>query len=624
MRYIGGKTQLLSDIHDAIRDVAPGANSVIDLFSGSGVVAEYLKQQNYEVICNDQMYFSYVLLRGITQISSRPQFSSLKIDDPVDYLNSLTYEDSGIDIKDCFIYQNYAPHDDCERMYFTPENAIKIDIIRITIEHWRNEDKITEDEYYYLLASLISAVPYVSNIAGVYAAYLKHWDPRAHKGLELKYNAISKTKVKVKSYNEDYTDLLGKVKADVLYSDSPYNTREYLPNYHILETIAKYDYPAIKGITGMREYKKQKSDFCSKATVSEAFERMISMADVKYVIISYNNEGLISTEELSRICEKYAEEGTFKLIEIPYRRYKSKIPNKKAGLMEQLYCFKKAKCRYVKSPFNYIGGKHKLLPQIEALFPKHINKMLDLFCGGCDVAVNTIAKEVYANDINNFVIEILSTMQENSIEDLLCKIDNNIAKWGLTKTDKDAYMKFRDYYNKTHDPIDLYTLMCYSFNYQFRFNSSHEYNNPFGKDRSCFSDTMRDNLKRFHRRLSNIHFSSENFKSFDISCFGKGDFIYADPPYLITTGTYNDGKRGFEGWTAEDDAALFKLLDEADKKGIKFALSNVIKHKGITNEPLIAWSKKYTVHYLDYNYNNSNYHSKNTDKETSEVLITNY
>lgn len=623
MRYIGGKSQLLNNIEDAIREIAPDAKSVIDVFSGSGVVSAYLKSKNYNVICNDQMYFSYVLMRGSIQLTKEPEFKGLDAD-PLTILNALRIEDTDINIDDCFIYQNYAPHDGCERMYFTPENALKIDILRITIERWLNEGSISEDEYFYLLASLISAVPFVSNIAGVYAAYLKHWDPRAHKTLTLEPVDISPSSTKATAYNEDGTVLLKTVKADVLYSDSPYNSREYLPNYHILETVAKYDYPEIKGVTGVREYSAQKSDFCSKATVHEAFESMLREAQVRYVVISYNNEGLISTEDLTKICRKYAVEGTFKLIEIPYRRYKSKIPNDKKGLVEQLYCFEKNPCKYIKSPFNYIGGKYKLLPQIEELFPKHINRMLDLFCGGCDVAVNTITKEVYANDINYHVIDIMKAMQQYDISSLLDRIDSTISKWGLTKTDKDAYTRFRAHYNDTKDPIDLYVLMCYSFNYQFRFNSNHEYNNPFGRDRSSFNETMRCNLIKFHRRIKDIQFSSMNFKEYDISRFKRGDFIYADPPYLITTGSYNDGKRGFEGWSSDDDKALFALLDKADKKGVKFALSNVLEHKGCKNEALVQWAKRYNIHFLEYNYSNSNYHGKNTDKETVEVLITNY
>lgn len=626
MRYIGGKSLLLDEIGKTIKEIAPKAKTIIDIFSGSGVVANFFKEEQYNVICNDQLYFSYVLLRGITQLNKMPSFKKLGIDNPIDYLNNLIFDDTKIDIKKCFIYQNYAPHDNCNRMYFSVDNALKIDIIRLTIEQWKTENLINEDEYFYLLASLISAVPFVANIAGVYAAYLKHWDPRALKPLKLEMPKINATKKHIIAYNTTCNELLENVSADVLYSDSPYNAREYLPNYHILETIAKYDYPIIKGVTGMRDYKSQKSDFCVKAKVNNAFEMMIRKADVKYIVISYNNEGLISTEDLTAICKKYAVEGTFHLKEIPYRRYKSKIPNQEKGLCEQIYYFEKKQQYYIKSPMNYIGGKYKLLPQIEKLFPKNINKMLDLFCGGCDVTSNVIAKEIYANDINNFIIDIFKEFQKRDITSLLNEMDDIIADYALSKTNKEGFLKLRTHYNKSTEknPLELYVLVCYSFNYQFRFNSMHEYNNTFGKNRSCFSPKMRANLIKFCKAIKNVHFSSENFKTIDISSLNQFDFIYADPPYRITTGSYNDGKRGFEGWTREDDIALFSLLDKANKKGVRFALSNVLSHKGIENKELIEWASHYNIHYLNFNYNNSSYHGKNTKDKTIEVLITNY
>ena len=593
------------------------------------MVAYFLKSKGYKVYPNDFLFFSYVLLRGTIQLNKKPTFKGLKIKNPIDYLNSLSIDSTNITIKNCFIYQNYAPHDNCKRMYFQPHNAIKIDIIRQTIEAWRNTKKIDDDEYYYLLASLITAVPSVSNIAGVYGAYLKKWDPRSYKELTLTEPELTNSKYKCWAFNGDYKKVLKGLKADVLYSDSPYNSREYLPNYHILETIARYDCPVIKGVTGMRNYDNQKSEFCKKVTVHQAFESMIQCANVKYVVISYSTEGLISTEELTNICKKYAAPGTFTLKEISYSRYKSKPSNKENCLKEQIYFFRKKSSNiqnkiFNKSPMNYIGGKYKLLPQIVKFFPSKINKMADLFAGGCDVCANIEAKHIYANDINYFVIGIYKSFQSMPISELLKYIDSTIKKWGLNKTNKEAFAAFKKYYNTTKNPIDLYILMCYSFNYQFRFNGKHEYNNSFGANRSSFNNTMRNNLIEFHHSIQDIHFSSMDFRNFDTSILVAGDFLYADPPYLVTTGSYNDGKRGFNGWTANDDAALFHLLDNVNKQGAKFALSNVTQHKGRQNSNLIAWMQQYDVHNIDSNYSNSSYHSKNTDKETHEVLITNY
>ncbi len=208
--------------------------------------------------------------------------------------------------------------------------------------------------------------------------------------------------------------------------------------------------------------------------------------------------------------------------------------------------------------------------------------------------------------------------------DVIKYIDNTIQEWGLSETNKDAYLKFREHYNKTKNPLDLYILTCFSFNHQIRFNERHEYNNPFGQNRSCFNNSIRANLIKFVNNIKGINFSSMDFRDFNINRLQKGDFIYCDPPYTITTGSYNDGKRGFKGWSTEDDRDLFELLDKVNNSGAQFALSNVIEHKGNINEPLLKWSSKYHVHHINYNYSNSNYHAKDTEKETKEVLITNY
>lgn len=283
--------------------------------------------------------------------------------------------------------------------------------------------------------------------------------------------------------------------------------------------------------------------------------------------------------------------------------------------------------KFVKSPTNYVGGKYKLLPQIEPLFPTNIDKFVDLFCGGCDVSANSPAQETYSNDINYHVIEIFEEFQKKDISTLLTNINEIIEKYQLSKTNKEGYLNIREHYNKSEDknPLELYVMTCYSFNYLFRFNANHEYNNSFGKDRSCFNENMKNNLILFHEKIKNIHFSKLNFKEYDISGLGKNDFIYADPPYLITTASYNDGKRGFEGWSEKDDEELFHLLDKADKQGIRFAMSNVTEHKGNKNEELIKWAEKYNTHYLNFNYKNCIYNPKNkNDTETVEVLITNY
>lgn len=340
MRYIGGKSLLLKNIQDVINENTDGnIHTVTDIFSGSGVVGEHMKRQGYKVISNDLLYFSYALARGTIGINSRPSFDSLGISNPIQYLNNIDISTIDRESDRLFIYHNYSPTAESKRMYFQNDNALRIDAIRIQIEQWKADHRITEDEYFYLLASLLSAVPYVANITGTFGAYLKYWDKRTYNRLILEKPDIFAGS-ECECHCSNYTSILP-LQSDVLYADPPYNSREYLPNYHVMETIARYDYPNIKGVTGIREYADQKSPFCKKATVNKAFETLVREANSRYIVISYNNEGLISTDELSDICLAYAKPGTFRLYEYDYRRYKNKIPNNAAGLKEQLYFMEK-------------------------------------------------------------------------------------------------------------------------------------------------------------------------------------------------------------------------------------------------------------------------------------------
>lgn len=289
----------------------------------------------------------------------------------------------------------------------------------------------------------------------------------------------------------------------------------------------------------------------------------------------------------------------------------------------------KEKNKLIQSPLNYIGGKYKLLPQILPLFPKKINLFVDLFCGGCNVSINVDTNNIICNDNLSYLIDLYKMFQSYSKEYIIKYIEERIEHFNLSLTNKEGYLKLREIYNEEKNPLDLFVLTAYSFNHQIRFNNSHKFNNPFGKNRSCFNEHMKTNLINFLDKIctKNITFTSTNFNKFDISTLSGNDFVYCDPPYLITTGTYNDGKRGFTGWNESQEIALLQLLDKLNSKSVLFALSNVIKHKGKINTILEKWieSNNYYVSFLTKNYSNSNYHTidRNTNS-TTEVLITNY
>ncbi len=324
------KGTLLEDIYDIISEEIKGPiETVGDLFSGSGVVSQFFKRKGYKVISNDLMCMSYVIARGYLDLNTAPTFSGLNGMDVFSYLNGLREPEES---ENSFVFKNFSPNEASARMYFQPGNAKKIDAIRQQIELWFSGSSITENEYFYLLTSLLLAVPYISNIAGVYAAYLKHWDARTYKSLYLEPVPIVPSRYQCEAFCMDAAELCKLKKFDLVYIDPPYNQRQYSPNYHVLETIARYDSPALHGVTGMRDY--ERSDFCIKGKVKNAFQTLFKNLQSKYAIVSYNNEGLLSTIELTDLLSNY---GKVKLKEIPYRRYKSKIPNNSKGLKEQLY-----------------------------------------------------------------------------------------------------------------------------------------------------------------------------------------------------------------------------------------------------------------------------------------------
>ncbi len=276
----------------------------------------------------------------------------------------------------------------------------------------------------------------------------------------------------------------------------------------------------------------------------------------------------------------------------------------------------------IKSPLNYIGGKYRLLPQILPLFPARIDTFVDLFAGGLDVSLNVQAERIVSNDINGYVIGMFEYFRQHTIEEILESIHREIEGYQLSKQNSDGYYALREEYNRARSPLHLFLLVCFGFNHQVRFNNKGEFNNPFGKDRSAYNLHTEKNLCQMHAKLRDIELMTGNFRDFDTSFIRVGDFLYADPPYLISCGSYNDGKRGFEGWNVKDDMALYNKLDELNERNIRFALSNVLRHKGIENTALIEWARRYNTHIIDASYANSNYQAK--ESNTTEVLITNY
>lgn len=353
MRYIGNKENILENIYTILQANNVSGKTFFDFFAGTTNVGRFFKSKNYQVSSSDILYLSYCLQKAYIENNSEPKFEKLlkilpepnnknlfstPLETVSNYLNSL-------DGVEGFIFQNYTPAGTKElqqpRMYFIDENGKKIDAIRQQIENWKNDNLISESEYYVLLTSLIETIGFYSNIAGVYAAFHKHWDFRALRPLELRTIQFVDNGKENKVYNDDSMNLLDKINVDILYLDPPYNERQYAPNYHILETIAKYDEPKLRGVTGMRNYSSQKSRFCNPTTALEDLNKIAKEAKYNFLVLSYNSEGIMPSEKILDILKQY---GTVKLEQFEYARFKSNnngLARTKKTVFEQLYILKR-------------------------------------------------------------------------------------------------------------------------------------------------------------------------------------------------------------------------------------------------------------------------------------------
>ena len=318
MRYYGGKTKLLKFIENAVNSLDIPSNACIfDIFSGTAVVGKHFKTKGYKVYSNDFLEFAYSIASTFIGINSEPKFSSLEIKShPIDYLNNLQGRVG-------FVTENYSPYNDCARMYLSIENAMKVDVTREKIEDWYTTKKISLQEKNYLITSLIEAINLRSNVTGTYAAFLKTWDSRALKPIFLTRPLIIPSVEKNEVFKEDANELIRKHSADLIYLDPPYNSRQYASNYFFLELVAEGwfgNIPQIYGLSGMRPYNHQKSLYSSSRTAASALQDLVDNADSKYILLSYNNEGLIPHDEIKTIL---ARRGTVSEFSIAHKRYRA-------------------------------------------------------------------------------------------------------------------------------------------------------------------------------------------------------------------------------------------------------------------------------------------------------------
>ncbi|TAL58688.1 MAG: modification methylase [Bacteroidetes bacterium] len=348
MNYIGSKLSLLEFLEESINKIVDkNCSTFCDLFAGTGIVGSYFKNRGFNIIANDIQYYSYVLNRHY--VGNHRELTFLGLIKQIPELNNTRIIDRKIFVCDHlsnlkgikgFIYKNYClegtKNNKEQRQYFSDENGSKCDAIRNKIEDWKKDLLITDDEYYFLLTTLLESIDKYANTASVYGAFLKKLKSTAIKPLLLKPASLILNDQEHRVYNEDVNALIKNISGDILYLDPPYNQRQYSTNYHLLETIAKYDNPIIHGKTGLREYESQKSLYCSKTKVINTFNDLIMNSKMRYIFLSYNNEGLMTSGEIKKIMNQRGRYGCFTK---EYSRFKAdKSENRNYSAAKTMEC----------------------------------------------------------------------------------------------------------------------------------------------------------------------------------------------------------------------------------------------------------------------------------------------
>ena len=613
MRYLGNKTRMLENINSVILDNNITEGVFCDLFAGSGSVGDYFKER-FQIISNDFLHSLSIVNKAKLENKDVPSFKDFIKKygvDPFTYFNNKIY----ISDSQFFITNNYSPKGN--RQFFTEKNATKIDGIRIEIEKLYKDFIIDLKERNFLIASLIESVMGVSNTTGTYEAYLKNWDNRALKEFELQPINIRKTNKIFNNtiYNKDSNELLRRITGDALYIDPPYTVTDYNSAYHVLESISKYDYPTIGGITGRRKEITKKSKYTKKKQALINFEDLFRQANFNHILVSYSTQGLVSVDELVELAKRFAINNEVKVYEFPFREYKNIRSSQKGDNLKEIILYFKKNLEIIKSPLNYTGSKYSILNEITKVLPKHISTFIDIMGGAFNVGVNVVAEKVIYNEFLPHTFNIIKTLLNEDSGYVINKVETIIKDFKLEKANKENYILLRNDYNNTKDIYKLFVLHMYCFQNQMRFNGKLEFNSPVGN--CSYNSTLTERIQKFIPRTINYELFNLSYKDIDITNIDKDSVFYFDPPYFITNATYNDGKRGFIGWNADEETKLLEYITFLHENGFKFILSNVIYHNENTNYILAEWVKTHKFNVV----NIDNVGAKNT---RDEVIITNY
>jgi len=343
MRYIGNKTRLLPFLMRTIERLQLTPKTAHDAFSGTAAVGRALKTAGWRVASSDLMTYSYVFQRAYVVAQRSPSFAAVRAGDPelrrayrsVAFRKAIVgkgalgaiseYLTRWIDVERGFVGTHFAPAGG--RMYFTQENADRIDAIRQRLYEWWTSGLIQDDAYYVLLAALIEGADRVANTAGVYAAFIKRWQSNAKRALALRPEIPQRGPRGATAHRADAGAIAATIgDIELIYIDPPYNARQYSGYYHVPEVIARGWFevaPVLRGKTGLVDGADQQSDWCSAAKASSALSELLRATGARHALVSYNSEGLLSERDLRDVLAAAARSGTIKRYSRGYRRYRS-------------------------------------------------------------------------------------------------------------------------------------------------------------------------------------------------------------------------------------------------------------------------------------------------------------
>lgn len=340
-RYIGSKDKLSQTLIEQIQKRCPNASSVIDLMAGTGLFSLALRKHGYRVLASDVMTYSYHHLNVNLRLNTAPSFNGLRkvIGEDVSYSKVINYLND-LKPENGFFFMEYSPEGNptagCKpRMYFSEDNARKIDAVRKIIKIWGDNNLLTDVEHSLLLHDLIMAANDIANIAGTYGHYLSHFVHRALDPIMLTCSDFDPDgNIDGHEIRRGYAeDIASQLTADVCYIDPPYIKRQYAANYHILETLAREDEPEAIGESGLRPWRDQYSNFCSKIHVKESFDKILRNIHCNHIFVSYSEDGLLPIEDLTNFFQQY---GTVEVKKIRYKRFRSNNSPKGLDLIEYL------------------------------------------------------------------------------------------------------------------------------------------------------------------------------------------------------------------------------------------------------------------------------------------------